>query len=118
MDLGILGLVPMTDALDTLAAGPGHAEDLDREGGLASVVAELWRTTTKPWVAVVDAGPLYDPLRERLGEAGVPVLGTADAATRVLNAWCDATVPSAAGQGAPARWRSPRDHPKQVLEAR
>ncbi len=92
-DVGILGLVPMTDTLDTLPAGPGHGEDLDRPGAIAEVLADAWRTTRKPWVAVVDAGPLYDPLRERLAAAGIPVLGTADAATRALAAWCDATVP-------------------------
>ncbi len=92
VDVGILGLVPMTDTLDTLPAGPGHGEDLGRPGALADVVADLWGTTTKPWIAVVDAGPLYDPLRDRLAAAGIPVVGTADAATRVLAAWCDATV--------------------------
>jgi hypothetical protein len=95
VDVGVLGLVPMTDTLDTLPAGPGHADDLDRADGLAAMVADLWRSTTKPWIAVVDAGPLYDPLRERLSAAGVPVLGTADAATRVLNAWCEASLPPA-----------------------
>jgi len=94
VDAGILGLVPMTDTLDTLPAGEGHGEDLDRAGGLVELVADLWRTTTKPWVAVVDAGPLYEPLRERLAAAGIPVLGTADAATRALVAWCDATAPT------------------------
>ena len=94
VDAAILGLVPMTDTLDTLPAGTGHGEDLDRADGLVHLVADLWRTTTKPWVAVVDAGPLYDPLRERLAAAGIPVLGTADAATRALGAWCDATAPA------------------------
>ena len=93
VDAGILGLVPMTDTLETLPAGDGHGEDLDRAGGLVELVADLWRTTTKPWVAVVDAGPLYDPLRDRLATAGIPVLGTADAATRALAAWCEATAP-------------------------
>ena len=93
VDAGIVGLVPMTDTLDTLPAGKGHGEDLDRVGGLVELVADLWRTTSKPWVAVVDAGALYDPLRDRLAAAGVPVLGTADAATRALAAWCDATAP-------------------------
>ncbi|MHB8958086.1 MAG: acetate--CoA ligase family protein [Candidatus Limnocylindrales bacterium] len=92
VDAGILGLVPMTDTLDTLPRGEGHGEDLDRPGGLVDAVAELGRTTTKPWIAVVDAGPLYDPFRERLTAAGIPVLGTADAATRVLAAWCDASI--------------------------
>ena len=43
-------------------------------------------------VCVVDAGSLYNPLIDRLGAAGIPVLATADAATRVLEAWCDATA--------------------------
>ena len=94
VDAGILGLVPMADTIETLPAGVGHGEDLDRAGGLVELVADLWRTTTKPWVAVVDAGPLYDPLRDRLAAVGIPVLGTADAATRALAAWCDATAPS------------------------
>ncbi|HEY5627865.1 MAG TPA: CoA-binding protein, partial [Candidatus Limnocylindrales bacterium] len=93
VDVGILGLVPMTDTLDTLPPGEGHGEDLGRPGALADVVADLWRTTAKPWIAVVDAGPLYDPLRDRLTAAGIPVVGTADAAARVLAAWCDATAP-------------------------
>jgi acyl-CoA synthetase (NDP forming) len=95
VDAMVLGLVPMTDTLDTLPAGPGHGEDLKRAGGLVDVIAGLWRRSRKPWVAVVDAGPLYEPLREALGRAGVPVLGTADAAARALGAWCDATAPAA-----------------------
>jgi acyl-CoA synthetase (NDP forming) len=93
IDAAIVGAVPMADSIETLPAGEGHAEDLTRPGALADVLAELWRTTSKPWVAVVDAGPLYDPFRERLAAAGIPVLGTADAATRALGAWCDATAP-------------------------
>jgi hypothetical protein len=41
---------------------------------------------------VVDAGAVYDPWVAMLREHGLPVLGTADAATRVLDAWCDATI--------------------------
>ena len=87
-DAGILGIVPMTDTIDTLPGGPGHDEDLARDDALAAELVRLWRATTKPWVCVVDAGPLYQPLVERLGAAGIPVLATADAATRALAAWC------------------------------
>ncbi len=95
VDAGIVGIVPMTDTIDGLPAGEGHDEDLARPGAVADVVARLWHATTKPWVAVVDAGPMYEPLRTRLLEAGVPVLGTADAATRALGAWCEAGPPGA-----------------------
>ncbi len=92
VDVGIVGAVPMADSIETLPAGEGHDEDLTRPGALADVLADLWATTSKPWIAVVDAGALYDPFRDRLAAAGIPVLGTADAATRALAAWCDATA--------------------------
>ncbi len=92
VDAAIVGAVPMADSIETLPAGEGHGEDLARPGAIADVLVDLWRTTTKPWVAVVDAGALYDPFRDRLAAAGIPVLGTADAATRALAAWCDATA--------------------------
>ncbi len=91
VDVGIVGLVPMTDTVETLPPGPGHAEDLDRPGAVAAGLVRLWHETAKPWVVVVDAGPLYAPFVDRLEAAGIPVLATADAATRVLGAWCDAS---------------------------
>jgi acyl-CoA synthetase (NDP forming) len=94
VDAGVVGVVPMTDLLDALPAGMREGEDLDRAGGLASVIGDVWRATAKPWIGVIDAGALYDPLRDRLAAAGVPVLGTADAATRALAAWADATAPA------------------------
>ncbi len=89
-DVGIVGVVPMTDTIETLEPGIGHQEDLDRPGAIASTMAQLWQETSKPWVCVVDAGTLYDPFRDRLAAAGIPVLATADAATRALDAWCEA----------------------------
>ncbi len=90
VDVGIVGIVPLTDTFETLEPGPGHDEDLDRPGAVVSTLAGLWAETAKPWVCVVDAGALYDPLIDRLGAAGIPVLATADAGTRVLGAWCEA----------------------------
>jgi hypothetical protein len=45
---------------------------------------------------VVDAGQPYAPLVDRLTAEGIPVLATADAATRALAAWCEATLPAEA----------------------
>jgi acyl-CoA synthetase (NDP forming) len=88
-DVGIVGIVPMTDTIDTLPPGEGHGEDLARDGALADVLEGVWRDTAKAWACVVDAGSLYAPFAERLAEAGIPVLATADGATRALAAWCD-----------------------------
>jgi acyl-CoA synthetase (NDP forming) len=92
VDVGLVGIVPVTDTLDALPAGPGHTEDLARPDAVAARMARLWRQTTKPWVAVVDAGPLYDPFAALLDAAGIPTFATADAATRALATFCDATI--------------------------
>jgi acyl-CoA synthetase (NDP forming) len=88
VDVGILGLVPMTDTLDTLPPGDGHGEDLEREGAVAAELGRVWAETAKPWVCVVDAGSLYAPFTDALAARGLPVLATSDAATRALAAWC------------------------------
>ena len=90
VDVGIVGLVPMTDTLETLPAGPGHGEDLARPDAIAAVLAAVAGDDQALGVRG-RRGPLYAPCR-RLRAAGIPVLATADAATRVLAAWCDATV--------------------------
>ena len=41
--------------------------------------------TDKAWVAVVDAGPLYDPFANRLEELGIPTFRSADRALRLLD---------------------------------
>ena len=72
VDVGIVGLVPMTDNLETLPPGAGHAEDLGRPDAVAAGLVRLWHETTRPWVFVVDAGPLYAPLVEQARGGGDP----------------------------------------------
>jgi acyl-CoA synthetase (NDP forming) len=93
VDLGLVGCVPMTQALNTLEPGEGHPEDLAREGSIANRLVQLWRETDKPWVAVVDAGRIYDAMAHRLEDGGVPTFRTADRALRLLNRWANAVRP-------------------------
>ena len=90
IDMAVIGVVPLTTELETLAAGPGHDEDVDAPDGIAARLVRLWATSTKPWVAVVDAGSLYDPLAHRLEDGGVPTFRTVDVAMRTLGRWYDA----------------------------
>jgi acyl-CoA synthetase (NDP forming) len=107
VDAAVIGCVPMTGALETLPPGCGHAEDLGREGSVASRLARL-ATHPKPWVAVVDAGPLYDPMALRLERAGVPTFRSADRALRALEAFCHASAGRPAGlEASGAARRSP-----------
>jgi acyl-CoA synthetase (NDP forming) len=89
VDVGVVGCVPATPALNTLAASAGHGEDLLRKGSIAERLLNVKADVTKPWIAIVDAGPIYDPLAERLQAGGVPTFRTADRALRLLNVFVE-----------------------------
>ena len=78
VDALIVSCVPLTPALATTERELGERESL------AGVLARLRAGTDKPIVAVIDAGPRYEPLVARIREAGVPVLRSADEAVRAL----------------------------------
>jgi len=92
VDVAVVGCVPHTGALQTLAAGEGHDEDVEEQGSVGSRMARLFAEGTKPWIAVVDAGPLYDPFARRLEAGGVPVFRTADRALRLFDRFCRARL--------------------------
>jgi hypothetical protein len=77
--------VPLTAALNTLPAGSGHAEDLTRPDGIGLRLAQLKDELPKAFVAVVDAGAVYDPLVALLEQRGIPTFRTADTALRLFN---------------------------------
>jgi acyl-CoA synthetase (NDP forming) len=92
VDVGVVGIVPLTATLRTLpraaAVGsqpPAHDEDLAAPDAVAALLVDLWHRTTKAWVAIVDAGSLYDPFAAALEAGGMPVFRTADRATRALD---------------------------------
>lgn len=90
VDVGIVGCVPMTPALNTLPCGARHEEDIDREDSVVQRLLRLNEQIAKPWVAVIDAGCLYDPMAARLQAAGLPTFRTADRALRLLDVFCEA----------------------------
>ncbi len=92
VDVGLVGCVPLTGALNTLAPAPGHGEDLAREDGIVKRLVRLAREGGKAWVAVVDAGPLYDPMSHALEEGGVPTFRAADRALRLFSRFCAARL--------------------------
>jgi acyl-CoA synthetase (NDP forming) len=93
VDVGVIGCVPMTPALNTLPRDAGHGEDLDAAGSIVSRIVGLHREIAKPFVAVVDAGPRYDPMAETLVARGVPTFRSADRAVHLLEAWCRRWLP-------------------------
>jgi len=88
VDCGIVGIVPLTVMMNSLAADPTvHGEDVTREDSIAARYGRLMRETDKPWVAVVDSGTPYDPLVRELEARGVPTFRTADRALAMLDLW-------------------------------
>lgn len=90
VDAGIVGIVPLTVRMNTLAKGEGHTEDVTLDTSIAGLYGSLIHSTKKPWVAVVDSGSLYDPLARELERRGVPTFRTADRALAMLNVWLKA----------------------------
>lgn len=88
VDVGIVGCVPLTPALETLEPGRDHRENVSTEDGVACGLIRLSQQIDKPWVAVVDGGPAYDRLVELLNGGGVPTLRTMDRAARLLGVYC------------------------------
>jgi acyl-CoA synthetase (NDP forming) len=85
VDAAVIGCVPMTGALQTLPAAATHEENLGRSDSVVSRLARLRRESVKPWVAVVDAGELYDAMAAALETAAIPTFRTADRAVRMLS---------------------------------
>lgn len=92
VDAAVIANVPMTGALETLAAGAEHTEDLTRPDAWAARMRRLFAQTDKPVVFCVDAGELYTPLATHLAEAGLPVFRHADEAVAALAAYVDARL--------------------------
>lgn len=86
VDLSIVGCVPLTPALNSLAKGEHH-EDLSRQDSIVGRLAQVFAESRKPWVVVVDGGQDYDAMRYALDAAGVPTFDTADRAMAALEAF-------------------------------
>jgi len=87
VDCGVAGIVPLTAAISSLESGPDYAGDLRKEDGIAARYGRLMAESSKPWVAVVDSGPLYDAFARALESRGVPTFRSADRALAALGLW-------------------------------
>lgn len=102
VDVGIVGLVPLTGALQTLPSGDTHRERLDGSGAIGARLARLRRVLDKPFVVVVDGGPAYDPLAAYLDRHRIPTFRTMDRALRTVGRLAGRTRRAAVPAEAPA----------------
>jgi acyl-CoA synthetase (NDP forming) len=89
VDAAVIGIVPLTPALQTLAPGEGHRESILDPGSIAQLLPGVAAASDKPVVAVIDSGALFDPLANALKSGGLPVFRAADRAVRALCKWID-----------------------------
>ena len=92
VDAVVVGVVPLTPSLQTLAPGEGHGESIFDDGSIARILPAVTARSRKPVVAVVDSGRPFDALADQLEEGGLPVFRAADRAVRVLCTWVDAKI--------------------------
>ncbi len=84
VDALVVGIVPLTPAMQTLPHGVVAHESVDSEQSIAHRLPMIARDVDTPIVAVVDSGRLFDALADRLEHGGVPTFRSADRAVRVL----------------------------------
>jgi len=92
VDVGLVGCVPLSPALNTLTPGPGHKEDLGSDDSIVRRMIRLNREIQKPWIAVVDGGSLYSAMRQQLTENGVATFRTADRALQILTIFYETSL--------------------------
>lgn len=89
VDCAVVSPVPMTAALQTLAPGKAHTENIHDPRSIGRRLAEILRRTAKPVVVNIDAGSLYDPLAGMLQDEGLPVFRRSDEALHFLGKFVD-----------------------------
>ncbi|WP_248635538.1 acetate--CoA ligase family protein [Desulfatibacillum aliphaticivorans] len=80
----VVGLDPLSPAMQTLPAGLREGESLASPEGVATLLSEAAKSLEKPVLGVIDGGGLFDPMAQKLEENGVPVFRSADAAVAAL----------------------------------
>jgi acyl-CoA synthetase (NDP forming) len=93
VDLVVVGCVPLSAQLNTLAAGAGHDEDVSRAAAVGARLARVAAGCRTPIVVTIDSGALYDAMADGLLRAGVPVFRSVDRALRAINLWLGGVLP-------------------------
>lgn len=89
VDVGVIGCVPLTSALDTVEPDSGHDEDPAHPTSVVQRLVALRSRRPEPWVAALDAGPPYDRAAALLEAGGVPTFRRIDRAVAVVGRWVE-----------------------------
>jgi len=84
VDLAVIGMIPLTPSLSSLA--------MDESQNIAERISGIARRSSKPIVAVVDGGEMYNPFAAMLRAQGMAVFRDADRAVRALGLYIQARL--------------------------
>jgi len=76
--------VAPTPFMENLPAGEGHSEDILHESSYPNTTIRVFKGTSKPMVACLNSGRLYDPAVQMMEEAGIPCFRKIDRAMKAL----------------------------------
>ncbi len=89
LDAVVVGIVPLTPALQTLPGEAGDRESIHNPESVCQLLTHVAKTTDKPIVAVIDSGKIFDPMEQALEAGGIPVFRSADRAINALRRWIE-----------------------------
>jgi acyl-CoA synthetase (NDP forming) len=103
VDAVVAGLDPTSPVVRSLkqSARPGY--DIDSPESIVQTLPKLVASSSKPIVAVIDGGPLFDPMADKMMEQGVCIFRSSERATRALVRYTEARLRAARlrGEAAP-----------------
>ena len=85
VDAVIVSLDPLSPAMKTLDRTTVKGFDMHEATSIKHQLIDIAGTSNTPIIAVVDGGRLYDPLRDSLIEANIPVFTVCDRAIAALS---------------------------------
>jgi acyl-CoA synthetase (NDP forming) len=84
VDCAVISPVPMSPSMQTLVPGRFHEENLYHPKSIIMRLVDIFHKIDKPFVVNIDAGSIFDPVRDCLEQAGVPTFRRSDIAVRFL----------------------------------
>ncbi len=100
VDAVVAGLDPTSPVVRSLKKSAREGYDIDSPESIVQTLPALVASCPKPIVAVIDGGPLFDPMADKLMEHGVCVFRSSERATRSLVRYTEARLRAAS----PGRW--------------
>ncbi|MCD4750275.1 MAG: acetate--CoA ligase family protein [Thermoanaerobaculales bacterium] len=89
VDAAVIGIVPLTPALQTLPESEDHRENVLDPRSLCQLLPQVAAKSHKPVVVVVDSGEIFDPMVATIENGGLPVFRSADRAMKALCRWVE-----------------------------